>query len=218
MTPAGVPRPFTMRSFPISTRGRAGLLGALLGLSLTGCQSLQSSDNFLGVVTPYKVEVVQGNVVTREQVAMVKPGQSRAQVRDALGSPLLADAFHANRWDYVFTIRRQGAEPQLRRVVVLFDGDRLTRIDTGGELPAEREFVASIDTFKTSRNAPPLALTDAQIKALPVPPKPVAASASAAGAGRRALAQLPAAGAGAMSAARPSEGARTAARSAEVFQ
>jgi outer membrane protein assembly factor BamE len=150
----------------------------LATLTLAGCESLQSSDNFLGVVTPYKVEVVQGNVVTREQVALVKPGQSRAQVRDALGSPLLADAFHGNRWDYVFTIRRQGAEPQLRRIVVLFDGDRLARIDTGGELPAEREFVASIDTFKTSRNAPPLALTDVQMKALRVPPKPVEAGAS----------------------------------------
>jgi outer membrane protein assembly factor BamE len=95
-----------------------------------------------------------------------------------LGSPLLTDAFHANRWDYVFTIRRQGAEPQLRRIVVLFDGERLANIDTGGVLPAERDFVASIDTFKTARNAPPLALTDAQIKALPVPPKAVAVAAS----------------------------------------
>jgi outer membrane protein assembly factor BamE len=149
-------------------------------LALTGCESLQSSDSLLGVVTPYKVEVVQGNVVTREQVALVQPGQSRAQVRDVLGSPLLTDAFHADRWDYVFTIRRQGAEPQTRRIVVRFDGERLASIDTGGELPAEREFVASIDTFKTSRNAPPLALTEAQIKALPAPAKPVATSASGA--------------------------------------
>ena len=50
----------------------------------------------------------------------------------------------------------------------------MLRAWVGGELPAERDFVASIDTFKTSRNAPPLALTDAQIKALPVPPKPAA--------------------------------------------
>ena len=64
-----------------------------------------------------------------------------------LGSPLLTDPFHADRWDYVFTIRRQGAEPQLRRVVVLFEGEALESIDTGGELPGEREFVASIDTF-----------------------------------------------------------------------
>jgi outer membrane protein assembly factor BamE len=55
---------------------------------------------------------------------------------------------------------------------VTFDGDTLKTIDTGGDLPAEREFVASIDTFKTSRNAPPLALTAEQLKALPAPAKP----------------------------------------------
>ena len=181
MAPAPVLRPPTMRSHPATRRQFACLLGAFsFSLGLAGCESLQSSDNLLGVITPYRVEVVQGNVVTREQVAIVKPGQTRAQVRDVLGSPLLADPFHANRWDYVFTIRRQGAEPQSRHIVVLFDGDRLASIDTGGELPAEREFVASIDTFKTSRNAPPLALTDAQITALPVPPMPVAVSASGA--------------------------------------
>lgn len=146
---------------------------------LAGCQSLQSSDNFLGVITPYKVEVVQGNVVTQEQAAAIKPGMSRAQVRDILGSPLLTDPFHQNRWDYVFTIRRQGAEPQHRRIVVLFDGEALKSIDTGGTLPAEREFVASIDTFKTSRDAPPLALTEEQVKALPVPAKPPAPEAAA---------------------------------------
>ena len=80
--------------------------------------------------------------------------------------------FHGDRWDYVFTIRRQGAEPQSRRVSVLFTGDIFKSIDTGGSLPSEREFVASIDTFKTSRNAPPLELTSEQAKALPVPPKP----------------------------------------------
>jgi outer membrane protein assembly factor BamE len=148
-------------------------------ICLTGCASLQSSDNFLGVVTPYRVEVVQGNVVTKEQIDAVKPGMARQQVRDILGSPLLTDVFHADRWDYVFTIRRQGAEPQARRVVALFDGDKLKSIDGGGDLPAERDFVASIDTFKTARNAAPLALTEAQLKALPVPVKPADAPAPA---------------------------------------
>ena len=133
-----------------------------------------SSDRFLGVVTPYKIEVVQGNVITSEQAEAVKPGMSRAQVRDVLGSPLVADVFHGDRWDYVFTIRRQGAEPQSRRIVVLFAGDAFKSIETGGALPSEREFVASIDTFKTSRNAPPLELTPEQMKALPAPAKPAA--------------------------------------------
>jgi outer membrane protein assembly factor BamE len=99
---------------------------------------------------------------------------NRLQVRDILGSPLLTDPFHQDRWDYVFTIRRQGAEPQRRSVVVIFDGETLKSIDTGGALPAEREFVASIDTFKTKRNAPPLELTPEQIKALPAPAAPAA--------------------------------------------
>ncbi len=150
-------------------------------LGLTGCESLQSSENFLGLITPYKVEVVQGNVVTKEQVDAIKPGLSRAQVRDILGSPLLTDLFHADRWDYVFTIRRQGTEPQSRRIVVLFDGDKMKSIEGADDLPAERDFVASIDTFKTARNAPPLALTPEQIQALPVPPKaPVVEAAASA--------------------------------------
>ena len=144
---------------------------------LAGCQSLQSSDNFLGFITPYRLEVVQGNVVTREQAALIKPGMSRSQVRDILGSALLADPFHADRWDYVFTIKRQGTAPQARAVVVLFEGETLKSIETGGELPAEREFVASIDTAKTRRTPPVLVLTEEQRKALPAPPRPSAADA-----------------------------------------
>lgn len=160
---------------PTPRVSRAGAAVGLLGLALAGCQSLQTSENFLGVVTPYRIEVVQGNVVTSEQVAQVKPGLTRAQVRDVLGSPLLTDPFHADRWDYVFTIRRQGAEPQLRRVVVRFKDDAMVSIEGGADLPSEREFVASIDTFKTKRNAPPLVLSDEQIKSLPVPARPPAA-------------------------------------------
>ena len=164
---------------PSRFRLAACLLAAAFAAS--GCAPLQSSDSFLGVITPYRVEVVQGNVVTKEQAALIKPGMTRAQVRDILGSPLLTDAFHADRWDYVFTIRRQGAEPQLRRIVAHFDGDLLKSLDASAELPAEREFVASIDTFKTSRQAPPLALTEEQLKSLPVPEKPPAAAAEPVG-------------------------------------
>jgi outer membrane protein assembly factor BamE len=151
---------------------RAGAALVLLAATLAGCQSLQSSDNFLGVITPYRVEIVQGNVLTKEQVALAKPGMTRAQVRDAIGSPLLADPFHGDRWDYVFTIRRQGAKPQLRHVVVRFKSDVLDSIEGASDLPSEHEFVASIDTFKTARNAPPLVLSPEQIKALPVPVRP----------------------------------------------
>jgi outer membrane protein assembly factor BamE len=159
------------------------IAGPLAAILLAGCSSLQSSDHFLGFITPYRIEVVQGNVLTKEQVALIKPGQTRAQVRDILGSPLLTDLFHADRWDYAFTIRRQGAEPQQRKVVVLFEGEKLKSIDAP-DLPSERDFVASIDTVKTPRKVPKLALTPEEIKALPVPPKPEAAASAPEGPAR----------------------------------
>jgi len=151
---------------------RAGAPLALVASVLAGCGGLKVTENFLGAITPYRVEVVQGNVITSEQIVAAKPGLTRAQVRDVLGSPLLADPFHADRWDYVFTIRRQGAEPQLRRVVVRFKADVLDSIEGAADLPSEHEFVTSIDTFKTARNAPPLILSEEQIKALPAPVRP----------------------------------------------
>ena len=158
----------TSRSFGPLSRALAAAALAALG----GCQSLPSDSGVVNFLTPYKMEIVQGNVITREQAAAVRPGLTRAQVRDVLGSPLLADPFHAGRWDYVFTIRRQGADPQLRRVVVLFKDDKLETIDTGGPLPSEREFIGSIATYRISGEPPPLALTEAELKALPVPVKP----------------------------------------------
>ena len=181
-----MPRPLPFRPADRASRCLLRLVAAAVPtlLALAGCASLQSSDNLLGIITPYRIEVVQGNVVTSEQAALVKPGMNRAQVRDILGSPLLTDMFHADRWDYVFTIRRQGAEPQRRSVVVRFDSDRLTTIDAPA-LPSELEFVGSIDTLRTRRSVPTLALTDDQIKALPVPPRAVAPTAAATAAPQR---------------------------------
>lgn len=166
-----------MRLRPFRSTRLAAL--PLAVLVLAGCQS-GPTDRFFGRITPYRVEIVQGNVVTKEQAALLKPGLSRVQVREVLGSPLLADPFHGDRWDYVFTIRRQGAEPQQRRVIVRFRNDLVESVDTGGELPGEREFVASIDTGKTARTPPTLALTEEQLKALPAPPPAPPASAPSA--------------------------------------
>ncbi len=141
--------------------------------SLPSLPSLTAGGNFLGVLAPYRMDIVQGNVVTREQAAQVKPGMTRAQVRDILGSPMLADLFHADRWDYVFTISRSGTEPQRRTIVALFNGDQLAQLDAP-ELPSEHEFVAAISRARPSARAPLLDLTPEQKQALPVPPKPAA--------------------------------------------
>ena len=116
---------------------------------------------------PYQIDIVQGNVVTREQAQALQPGLSRAQVRDILGSPLLTSVFHANRWDYVFTFRRQGQTPQQRRLTVFFQGETLERF-VSDELPSESEFVASLDVRRQTGVIPPLQATEDQLKRFPV--------------------------------------------------
>ena len=134
-----------------------------------GCDSLQRSDSFLGVITPYRIDIVQGNAVTKEQIALIRPGLTKLQVREVLGSPLIADPFHADRWDHLFTMRRPGTEPQRRAVLVLFEGERVKVVEAPNDLPSEREFVASISRFKDPR-APRLELSEAERASLP-PPK-----------------------------------------------
>jgi outer membrane protein assembly factor BamE len=165
--PDPAPRAVALRD--ISRRFYVGALGGALCLLAAGCASERNNeDSFLGLITPYRVEVVQGNVVTQEMVAELKAGLSREQVRLLLGSPLLADIFHGDRWDYVFSIRRQGTQYQQRRVTVYFKADRVVGFDAD-QLPAERDFVTSIDVKKPTRAAPPLELTDEQLRTLPLP-------------------------------------------------
>jgi outer membrane protein assembly factor BamE len=136
---------------------------------LMGCEALQRTDSLVGLVTPYRIDIVQGNAITKEQAALIKPGLSRLQVRDILGTPLVADPFHASRWDYIFTLRRPGTEAQRRSVVVTFDGDVVKSV-TAPDLPSEREFVASISRFKNIREQK-LELNASERAALPLPVK-----------------------------------------------
>jgi outer membrane protein assembly factor BamE len=133
----------------------ASLLAAVLAL---GCSSGG------GLITPYRMDVLQGNVVTREQVQVLQVGMGREQVRNVLGTPLLASVFHAQRWDYVFTFQRQGQEPQQRRVSVFFKDDALERVEADA-LPSEAEFVASLDKRRRGEKVPVLEATPEQIKA-----------------------------------------------------
>jgi outer membrane protein assembly factor BamE len=152
---------------------RAALVLAFATTLLSGCSSLRNPETLFGLLTPYRIDVVQGNVVTQEVMAQIQPGLGRLQVREILGTPLLADPFHADRWDYVFTIRRQGVPDQQRRVSVFFRNDVVERFETG-ELPTEREFVASIDR-PLAGEEPKLQLSPEQVAALPTPPKTDAA-------------------------------------------
>ena len=81
------------------------------------------------MVTPFRIDVRQGNFVTPQMVALLKPGQTREQVRFILGTPLLADPFHADRWDYVYRFQPGRGEVQQRRLTVYFADGKLDRFD-----------------------------------------------------------------------------------------
>lgn len=88
-------------------------------IALSGC----SGFGFPGV---YKIDVQQGNVITQKQIDQLNPGMSRAQVRFLLGTPLLADTFNQERWDYYYSIKPGRGERVQKRLSLYFTGDQLT--------------------------------------------------------------------------------------------
>lgn len=116
------------------------------GVTTTGPTGIQ---RFLGILSPYRIDIQQGNFVSREMVAQLKEGMqrpegmTREQVRFVLGTPLLTDIFHADRWDYVFRLKKRSGEVIASHVTVFFKNNRLVNID-GGVLPTEQEYLAYI--------------------------------------------------------------------------
>lgn len=145
---------------------------AVAGITgLAGCSSFDgASTRIAGIVSPYRVDIVQGNVVTSEQLALVKPGMLRAQVRDALGTALLVSVFHSDRWDYVFTLKQQGVASQSRKLTVFFKGDVVERVEAE-PLPSEAEFVATLKSPSLPGSIPRLEASEESLKKFP-PPKP----------------------------------------------
>lgn len=113
----------------------------------------------LGIFSPYRIDIQQGNFVSREMVEQLKEnmqrkeGVTRDQVRFVMGTPLLTDIFHADRWDYVFHLKKSNGGTISSRVTVFFDKNRLTRID-GGLLPTEKEYLALIAGAAPGANKP----------------------------------------------------------------
>ncbi len=164
--------PVSMTAFrPISLP--QGLL--LLCAVLAGCSTVtDATRRAASAIVPYKVEIVQGNFVSKEQVEALRPGMSRAQVRDILGTPLLQSVFHADRWDYVFTMKRQGTDAQARQLTVYFKDDLLERTE-GDTMPSETEFVALLGADRKVKSVPVLEASEDKLKPFaPREPQPAA--------------------------------------------
>ncbi len=156
-------------SITLMKRSGQTALVFLAAVGLAGCSSLGSGFNASRVnpvnwITPYKVDVIQGNFVSKEQVEALKVGMSRAQVKEVLGTPLVSSLFHADRWDYVFTLKRQGVEPQAFKYAVFFKGDQLERFE-GDSMPTNDDFIASLTNGRKLGKIPMLEATEEQLKA-----------------------------------------------------
>ena len=97
-------------------------------LLLTGCSYVP----MLPGLSAHKIDIQQGNYVTQEMMEKLKPGMTRSQVRFALGTPLVADPFHADRWDYVYVNAKRGRVTDKRLIFVVFKDDKLVRIEGEG--------------------------------------------------------------------------------------
>ncbi|WP_083961998.1 outer membrane protein assembly factor BamE [Tepidiphilus margaritifer] len=103
-----------------------------LALALSAC----SMDRVVGLASPYRADVRQGNFQDPEAVSRLEKGMTRDQVRFLLGTPLLVDPFRNDRWDYVYYVKKGDGTIQQRRLTVFFENDVLVRV-AGDVMPTE---------------------------------------------------------------------------------
>lgn len=137
---------------------RQFLISALLLSLLAGCSSLH--------IGPHHIDVQQGNALDQENVARLKTGLNRSQVRFLLGTPLVVDPFRTDRWDYVYLYYKAGKLTEQKHITLIFEGDTLARIE--GDLPEP-----------STQSAPPAVETERQPASMPAAMPAPAAVASA---------------------------------------
>jgi outer membrane protein assembly factor BamE len=97
------------------------------------------------MLAPHKIDIQQGNYVDQAMVAKLKPEMTRSQVRFILGTPLIADPFHPNRWDYVYLTGKANNVHTRHKITVVFDGDKVKHVE-GDIVPADTLSQASSET------------------------------------------------------------------------
>jgi outer membrane protein assembly factor BamE len=133
-----VSRVYTMRKLLI-----------LLAVFAAGCSRIPT----LPGLTAHKIEIQQGNYITQDMVSKLKAGMTRSQVRYILGTPLVADPFHTDRWDYVYTMQKKGETTEFRRIFLVFEQDKLSRIE--GDVAAGKPGAEAVGAArKPAENAP----------------------------------------------------------------
>lgn len=147
---------------------RLFLIPVLLLSLIAGCSNMK--------IGPHRIDVQQGNALDQENVARLKPGLNRSQVRFLMGTPLLVDPFRTDRWDYVYVYYKAGKLAEQKRITLFFDGDTLTRIEGDLPEPATQPLTTEPTPELQSSDAPQAAPSAANAPAVApeLPPEPVA--------------------------------------------
>lgn len=143
-------------------------------LVLAGCKYAPE----LPGVTPFRMEIQQGNFVSQDMVDKLKPGMTREQVRFVLGTPLLTDIFHADRWDYVYFRELASGKREQRRLLVRFKDDKLSTVEGNAAPapvpPAPAPAATTAPTAESKRLAAPAPVPVPVAKAREATPAPAA--------------------------------------------
>lgn len=123
------------------------LIFFLTFIFLTACSVKSPIDYFEAKI--YKLDVQQGNIITAEMLIGLKPGMTRAQVKYVLGTPLIQDSFHENRWDYIYKMIKDDRLIEERHVVVRFADDEL--VDVKGDIIQSNDILIGAETERQSK-------------------------------------------------------------------
>jgi outer membrane protein assembly factor BamE len=127
----------------------------LAAVLLSACSYLETP-----VLSPYKMDIRQGNYITAEMRDKLRLGMTRSQVRFVLGTPMLSDPFHAARWDYVYRLEHEGKIVEQHDLTVFFEGDNLTQVLEAGKpvtlesMPTPEPIAAPAETATPEASAP----------------------------------------------------------------
>ena len=147
-----------------SHRVAARILPLVIAALLPACKSVEMPR--IPGVTPYRMVIQQGNFISQEMVSQLKPGMTKEQVRFVLGTPLVTDIFHADRWDYVFFRETADGKREQRNLSVVFENSKLARV-LGDLLPSEGAARSGGFEAQAKPDTPPKPATKAEPAAAP---------------------------------------------------
>ena len=116
---------------------------ALASIATTPSPPPSFTKRWLGIFSPYKIDIQQGNFISQEMASQLKEGLTKEQVRFLLGVPLLTDMFHAGRWDYLFRLQKANGQITANRLTIYFKDNRVTHFEST-QLPDEAAYISHI--------------------------------------------------------------------------